>query len=176
MSIEALKSMIPDYAKDTKLNLSKIMTVEGATGLTEAQIFGTALACSYSLKNKTLLENIRAVAETVLDEAHIQAAKSASSIMAMNNIYYRFVHLVEDSELSHMPAGLRMQVIMNSGIEKKDFELYALAISSINGCGMCMDSHVKTLIHEGLSKSAIQSSIKIAAILASVAQVLTIEG
>ena len=174
MSIDILKNKIGDFAKDIKINLSKILTPDGAAGLTEVQIFGTALACAYSTKNHDIVGAIIETAGDILTEAHINAAKSAASIMAMNNVYYRFIHLVEDAEFGHMPAGLRMQVIMNSGIDKKDFEFYSLAVSAINGCGMCMDSHVKTLLHEGASKTAIQSAVKIASVINAVSQALAI--
>lgn len=174
MSIDILKAGIGDYAKDIRLNLSKVLTPDGAAGLVQNQIFVVALSCAYAVKNQDLVGAILAESGNALSDAEKTAAKSAASIMAMNNIYYRFIHLVEDTEFAHMPAGLRMQILMNSGIDKKDFELCALAVSAINGCGMCMDSHVKTLIHEGVSKQAIQSAIKIASVIHATAQALWI--
>lgn len=175
MSLTHIKDSLGDYAKDIKLNLSKILTKDGSQGLNELQIFGIALACSYSLKHEALVNAILAEAGDILDDAHKNAAKAAATIMAMNNIYYRFVHLTEDKEFAHMPAGLRMQVIMNSGIDKVDFELYALAISAINGCGMCMDSHVKTVVSHAISKTGVQSAVKIASVLHAVVQALAIK-
>ena len=66
------------------------------------------------------------------------AARAAAAIMGMNNIYYRFLHLVEDAEYQTMPARLRMNVIGNPGIDKLDFELLSLAVSAVNGCGLCV--------------------------------------
>ena len=63
--------------------------------------------------------------------------------MGMNNIYYRFLHLVEDGEYQTMPARLRMNIIGNPGIDKLDFELLSLAVSAVNGCGLCVTSHEK---------------------------------
>jgi alkyl hydroperoxide reductase subunit D len=85
--------------------------------------------------------------------------------MAMNNIYYRFVHLVSDKSFASLPAKLRMNIIANPGIDKLDFELSCLAVSAINGCGMCIDAHAKTLEQAGISKLAIQSAVRIAAVL-----------
>ncbi len=62
--------------------------------------------------------------------------------MAMNNVYYRFTHLAGNQEYRNMPAKLRMNVIGATGIDKIDFELFSLAVSAINGCGMCIDAHV----------------------------------
>ncbi|MDF2691231.1 MAG: ahpD, partial [Gammaproteobacteria bacterium] len=158
MNIQTLKEQLPAAAKDIKLNLA-VLTEEGAPELSMPQIYSIALACAYNIKNKSLIEAI--LAEAILSEVQIEAAKAAASIMAMNNIYYRFVHLVSDKSYAAMPAKLRMNVIGNPGVDKLDFELCSLAVSAINGCGMCIDSHVKALEQAGASKVAIQSAIRI---------------
>ena len=73
------------------------------------------------------------------------AARAAASIMAMNNIYYRFTHLASAPDYKTLPARLRMNVIGKPGVDKADFELWCLAVSAINGCGVCIDSHEKIL-------------------------------
>ena len=92
--------------------------------------------------------------------------------MGMNNIYYRFLHLVEDAEYAQMPARLRMNVIGNPGIDKLDFELLSLAVSAINGCGMCIVAHEQQLRKHEVSREAIQSAVRIAATIHAVAGVL----
>ena len=89
--------------------------------------------------------------------------------MGMNNIYYRFLHLVEDGEYQTMPARLRMNVIANHGIDKLDFELISLAVSAVNGCGLCVTSHEKKLRSHDVSREAIQSAVRIAATIHAVA-------
>lgn len=175
MSLDNLKEMMPSYAKDTKLNLSSVLTEAGSPNLTLNQIYGTALACAYTTKNQVLIREILEEVQGTLSPQEIEAVKAATSIMGMNNIYYRFLHMASDKEFSQYPANLRMQVIGNPGIDKKDFELYSLAVSAINGCGMCIDSHVHHLVKEGVHKTGIQSSIRIAAVINAAAQVLTIE-
>jgi alkyl hydroperoxide reductase subunit D len=169
MNIEELKSSLSDYAKDIKLNLGSVLTEEGAPDLTQAQIYSIALASAYATKNTALISAISADASTLGDEAK-HAAKAAASIMAMNNVYYRFAHLVGDKEYSKMPAKLRMNVIGNSGVEKVDFELMSLAVSAINGCGMCMDAHVHEVTKAGISKQGVQSCIRIASVINAAAQ------
>lgn len=175
MSIEQLRQQLPDYAKDTKLNISKVLTEDGAEGLTEAQIYSIALACAYATKTPALIEAIYQDSEAILTAEQQNAAKAAATIMGMNNVYYRFVHLVSDDSYATLPANLRMNIMANSGVEKVDFELMSLAVSSINGCGMCIDAHVKTVTSEGVSKTGVQSCIRIAAVVTSLAQALTIE-
>lgn len=165
MSIEHLKNKLPETAKDIKLNLSIILTEEGAPDLTQNQIGGIVLASAYATKNKTVIEAIREEVGAYLTEAEINAAKSSATIMAMNNIYYRFVHLVSDKSFSSLPAKLRMNVIGNPGIDKINFELNCLAVSAINGCGLCLDSHTNALLKAGMSKLGIQSCIRIAAVI-----------
>jgi lipoyl-dependent peroxiredoxin subunit D len=165
MTIETLKNKLLDNAKDIKLNLSSIFTEAGSPDLTKNQIGGVALASAYSIKNEVLIQAILSEVKPVLSETEINAAQSAASIMAMNNIYYRFIHLVNDKDFSSMPANLRMSVIGNPGIDKINFELNCLAVSAINGCGMCIEAHTHSLIKLGMSKIGIQSSVRIASVL-----------
>ncbi len=175
MSIKELKTALPIYAKDMKLNLGSVLTEEGAPGLSQSQIAMIALGCAYAVKDKTVIQGINGSASTVLSEQEINAVKAAATIMAMNNVYYRFTHLVSDKSYSTMPAKLRMNIMANPGIDKIDFELISLAVSAIEGCGLCIDSHVNVITKHGMSKEAIQSAIRIAATINAVAQALDIE-
>ena len=168
MSIEQLKNKLPEYAKDIKLNLTNVLSAEGAIDLSQKQIFFIALSVAYALKNHLIIESTLLEAKQILTEPDIHAAKAAATIMAMNNIYYRAMHLMSDKSFSTMPAKLRMNVIGNPGIDKTDFELACLAISAINGCGMCIDAHINELIKAGVTKLGIQSAIRIAAVLNAV--------
>ena len=96
-----------------------------------------------------------------------------AAIMGMNNIYYRFTHAVAAKDYAGMRAGLRMNIIMQHGVAATDFELWCLAVSAINGCSACMDSHERVVVEKGLSREAVQAAIKIAAVIHAVA--VTIE-
>ena len=89
--------------------------------------------------------------------------------MAMNNVYYRFTHLVSDDSYSRMPAGLRMNVIANPGVPAVDFEIWCLAVSVVNGCGRCVDAHEQTLRKAGVAANVIHTAVRLAAILQSAA-------
>jgi len=174
MSLATLSELIPDFAKDVRLNLSSVLTPEGAPDLKQNQIYAIALASAYATKQPMLFEMLEKEAEGLLSAEEVSACKSAASIMAMNNVYYRFLHLVGDEEYKKMPARLRMNIIGNPGIPKIDFELYCMAISAINGCGLCMEAHAHELEKAGVLKQTVQSSVRIAAVIASAAQVLSI--
>jgi len=174
MSLQELRSNLGEFAKDIKLNLGRVLDEDGSPGLSTNQIYSIALACAYTSKNDQVIKTLSAESENRLDETQINAAKAASTIMAMNNIYYRFVHLVSDQDYARKPANLRMNIIANPGVDKVDFELMSLAVSAINGCGMCIDSHVNELNKAGISKDGIQSTIRIASVINATAQALII--
>jgi lipoyl-dependent peroxiredoxin subunit D len=169
MSLETTKNRLPDYAKDLKLNLSSLLS-DGV--LTEQQRWGTLLATALAARNQELIAAVTADAAQQLSPAALSAAKAAASIMAMNNIYYRFTHLASDPDYATMPARLRMNVIANPGVEKADFELWSLAVSAINGCGKCIDAHDQVLRKAGVSREAIQQAVRIASVIHAVAATL----
>src|SRR5208282_6530711 len=172
MSLDAIRDAIPDFARDLKLNLGSVLTVEGAPGLNEQQIWSVALAAALAARNTAFARQIEQLASARLDAAHLKAAHGAAAIMGMNNVYYRFLHLVEDAEYAKLPARLRMNVIGSPGIAKADFELLALAVSAINGCGTCVASHERQLRQHGFAREAVQSAVRIAATVHAVARVL----
>ena len=175
MTIQMIRDQLPSYAKDIKLNLGNLLGGEGAEGLELNQVYGVALASAFATQQTDLIEAIANEAVDKLSNEEINAAKAAATIMGMNNIYYRFIHMSSDKEFSKMPAGLRMNVIGNPGIEKVDFELYALAVSAMNGCGMCIDAHVHEVLKGGITRQGVQSSIRIASVINATAQALVIQ-
>src|SRR6266508_4096291 len=157
MSIEALKDSIPDFAKDVRLNLTSMASDETLEPQTK---YGLFLASAIATRNPAVISAIEAIAVEQLAPA---------AVMAMNNIYYRFVHLASNKEYATMPARLRMNVIANPGVDKADFELWSLAVSAINGCGACIDAHEKILNEAGIAAATIQTAVRFAAIIQSVA-------
>jgi alkyl hydroperoxide reductase subunit D len=166
MSIDTLKNSIPDYAKDIKLNLSTLVNEDI---LTDQQKWGCFLACALNTGNSILIKEVEEDALDHLSEEAFNAAKSSASIMAMNNIYYRFAHIATNKQYMTLPAKLRMNVIANPGVDRADFELWSLAVSALNGCGMCIDSHEATLTKEGITSEKIQTAVRIAAVVNAVA-------
>ncbi|MGI5165228.1 alkyl hydroperoxide reductase [Spirillospora sp. CA-253888] len=171
MSVDALKSSLPDYAKDTKLNLG---SVTSTSQLSEQQLWGTVLATALASRNPVVIRELAEEAGDYLSAEAFEAAKGAASIMAMNNVYYRSTHLLSDETYGTLRAGLRMNIIGKPGVDKVDFELWCLAVSAINGCGQCLDSHERVLRDAGMPREQIQEAIKIAAVVHAAA--LTLEG
>jgi alkyl hydroperoxide reductase subunit D len=172
MSVESLKTQLPDYAKDLKLNLS---SVAAEAALTDQQRWGALVATAIASRNGAVIRAIEAEARGKLSPEALAAAKTAAAIMAMNNVYYRFVHLVGQDDYRTMPARLRMNALAKPGVEKADFELWSLAVSAVNGCGMCLESHEQVLRDHGVSREAIQAAARIAAVVHAVAVTLEAE-
>ena len=168
MSLKTFADALPDYAKDLRLNLSSILNDQT---LGAERRDGLLLACAHGSGYKPLVEAAEADLSGKLGEKVANAARGAAALMAMNNVYYRFVHLVANPEYGSMPAKLRMNLIGSHGIAKEDFELFSIAVSAQNGCGMCMESHERVLLQHGVKPDTIQSAVRIAAVMKAIATV-----
>jgi lipoyl-dependent peroxiredoxin subunit D len=176
MSLDILKDRLPDYARDLKLNLSSLASEQLLTPQQRAGSFiAAALAAGHASTTQAVVD---AFGGELSPEA-LNGAKIAASLMAMNNIYYRFVHLMHagdhGGDYATLPAKLRMTAMARPGVDKVDFELWSLVVSAVNGCGMCLESHEKVLREHGLSAEQIQACIRIAATVHAVARTLAAE-
>lgn len=174
-NVTPIKDLIGDFAKDIRLNISSILTGTTPTDLTNNQILGVTLAVSFATGNTKLIETVQSSLTSELSQEEVHAAKSAAAIMAMNNVYYRSINQISDASFKKLPTGLRMQVIGRPGIDKVTFELYCLAISALNGCGHCLDSHSQVLQKANISNQDIQLAIKIASVIQAAHISITIE-
>ena len=168
MSIETLRGRLPDYAKDLKLNLGSLAT---EPSLSAQQRAGTFVAAALASRNAEATRAIVAEFGAQLSPEALAGAKAAAAIMAMNNVYYRFTHLVGGA-YPDMPAKLRMNVMARPGVDRADFELWSLAVSAVNGCGMCMESHEKVVRAAGITQEQVQAAVRIASVVHAVAATL----
>ena len=168
MSLKQFADTLPDYAKDLRLNLSSILSDQL---MGEERKLSLLLACAHGSGYRPLVAAAEAEVEGKLDDKVADAARGAAAVMAMNNVYYRFVHLVANPEYGTMPAKLRMNFIGSHGIAKEEFELFSIAVSAMNGCGMCIDSHERVLLEHGVKPDAIQSAVRIGAVMKALATV-----
>jgi alkyl hydroperoxide reductase subunit D len=170
MSLKDFAGQLPDFAKDIRLNVGSLLN---ESNLTDQRKYGLLLACAHGSGHKPLVEAAEAECTPKLSPEAANAARAAAAVMAMNNVYYRFTHLAGNKEYLNMPAKLRMNVIGAPGIDKDDFELFSLAVSAMNGCGMCIDAHEAVLKKAGATAEAIQSAVRIASVMKAVATVHT---
>ncbi|MBU3969200.1 MAG: alkyl hydroperoxide reductase, partial [Alphaproteobacteria bacterium] len=122
MSIDALRDLMPAYAKDISLNLGSLAS---ETVLNDQQKWGCFLASAHAIGVAPVVKAIEAQAATMLSPEAMNAAKAAAAIMGMNNIYYRSLHLMTNHEYTTIPARLRMNILANPGVDKMDFELWS---------------------------------------------------
>ena len=173
MSLDTLRDRLPAYAKDLSLNLSSLAN---ETALTDQQKWGAFLAAAHAVGQRTVVAAVEAAAQAAgLTLPAAEAAKVAAAIMGMNNVYYRSLHLISNPEYRTMPARLRMNVLANPGVEKADFELWSTAVSAVNGCGMCLDSHEAELKKHAVPAQNIQAALRIAAVVNAVSRVIAAE-
>ncbi len=169
-ALQQLAATMPDAAKDIRLNLASVLQSQA---LTPAQAFGAALAVAYASGSTPLVDAIVAAAGANLPAAHAADAQAAAALMAMNNVYYRFRHLVGKPDYEQLPARLRMQRLAAPAASKVDFELFALAVSAVNGCGTCVQAHERVVLAGGLTTTHVHDVVRIAAVFHAAALALS---
>ena len=169
--IERIREEIPEVGKDIRLNLQSVMS---GGSLSPAQRWGVAVASAVASRNPRLRDAVVAAARAEVDAAVIDDALAATAIMAMNNVYYRFRHLVGKESYLQRPARLRMNRLVKPATSKVDFELFCLAVSAINACEACIRSHEAVVVQGGLSEDAVHDAVRIAATIEAAAVALEI--
>ena len=170
--LQTIKGLIPDYAKDIRLNVDGTI---GRSSLEGNDAVGVALAAAFAAKSKVLVDAIRNAG--VLSPEETNGALTAAALMGMNNVWYPFVEMADDTDLSQQKAELRMNAYAsNGGVDKRRFEMYALAASIVGKCHFCIKSHYDLLKnHQGMSAQQLRDVGRIAAVINAAAQVIAAE-
>ena len=171
MSIEALRAQLPAYARDIATNLARLAD---ETVLSDQAKWGCFVASAHAVGEPMTLRAIDAAARAAgLSSEAFEAARTAAAIMAMNNVYFRALHLMEAPEYRSLPSRLRMNRLSHHpGVEIVDYELWCVAVSAINACGACLDSHAAELRERGVQPVQVQAALRIAAVVNAVACVM----
>ncbi len=165
--LDQLRESLPTVARDVKINLGNVLT---PGTLNAAQVWGVAIACAYTTRNKPLIAALVADAKQAdAGTPVLEDAQAAAILMGMNNVFYRFRHIVGNDEYSEKPARLRMQRINQPATNKADFELFCLAVSAIGNCQTCIRSHEHTVVEHGLTSDHINDAVRIAAVIQATA-------
>jgi lipoyl-dependent peroxiredoxin subunit D len=168
-ALDDLRESIPDAARDLKLNLQAVLA---ESSLSTAQRWGVAVASAVAARNPALREAVLADARAQVDAAVVEDGIAAAAIMGMNNVYYRFRHLIGRDVYKERPARLRMNRLAKPAGSKVDFELYSLAVSAINGCETCLQAHEKVVIAGGITEDQVHDAVRIAATIQGAAVAL----
>jgi alkyl hydroperoxide reductase subunit D len=165
--VDQVKAALPEYAKDTKLNLDAVIY---RSALDKAEAEACALAAAVATGNGKIVSLLMGNIE---DQVEVTAALTAASLMAMNNVWYPYVEMAEDERLTGLPAQLRMNAIAtHGGTTQARFEAYSLAASIVGKCHFCVKAHYETLKKEGYSVEQLRDIGRIAAVMTSVCRVL----
>jgi alkyl hydroperoxide reductase subunit D len=163
-ALKHLAETFPDAAKDIRLNLQAVLA-DGS--LSARQRFGVAYACALACRSRVLCEALIQDGGEHLDEAVLSDAQAAASLMAMNNVFYRFRHIVGKPSYSAIAPRLRMNRIAQPRTSKAELELMCLAVSAINNCEACVRSHEHTVVDGGMSEANVIDAVRIAATIAA---------
>jgi alkyl hydroperoxide reductase subunit D len=163
--IESVKEALPEYAKDTKLNIDAVLL---RSTLNPDEAMGCAVAALAATGNGKLLGVLLSDAP-----ADANAAMTAASLMAQNNVWYPFVEMADDPALAGLPAQLRMNAIAtHGGTTKERFEAYSLAASIVGKCHFCVKAHYEGLKKMGYTVEQLRDIGRIASVMNACAKVL----
>jgi len=174
MSIQALRDQLPAYAKDIATNLT-VLACE--TLLSDQAKWGCFVASACAVGEPETLRQVTVAArEAGLSDEAFRAARTAAAMMAMNNVYFRALHLMQAPEYRSLSSRLRMnRLAHHPGVETVDYELWCVAVSAINACGACLDSHEAELRARGVQPPQVQAALRIAAVVHAAGRVLAAE-
>lgn len=165
--VDALKETVPDYAKDTKLNLDSVIK-RSSLPIEEAE--AVAVAAAFATGNSKFWTWVHS---QISDRKEADAAITAASLMAMNNTWYPYIEMADDTNLTGLPAQLRMNAIStHGGTTKARFESYSLAASIVGKCHFCVKAHYETLKKEGYTVEQLRDIGRISSVINAVAKVL----
>ncbi|MEZ5037230.1 MAG: carboxymuconolactone decarboxylase family protein [Chitinophagales bacterium] len=158
------------YLRDLKMNVKSVLTTES---ISSKESYLLALATATNNNNRLLINAFTQKAkDNEATDAEIAEAQACASLLAANNVFYRFRHFVDKEVYNNSPARLRMNIMMSPVLGKEFFELVSLAISAINGCEMCVKSHEQSVLANGGTEQRIWDSIRIASIITSLGKVV----
>jgi lipoyl-dependent peroxiredoxin subunit D len=169
-AVEALRALIPEAAKDIKLNLTAVLS--GGV-LSPEQRWGVAVASAIASRNYELANAVIADARAASGDLVIEDAKAAAALMAMNNVFYRFRHMIDKESYAQKPARLRMNRLAQPATSKVNLELFSLAVSAIHGCESCIQAHERAVLEGGLTEDHVHEAIRIAATIHAAAVALS---
>lgn len=171
-ALNAIKDLIPDYAKDVRLNIDGVIA---RSSLPANEAVGAALAAAFAAKNATLVRIFRE--SGLLDATEVQGALTAASIMGMTNAWYSYIDMAADAELKNQQAGLRMNAYAtHGGVDQRRFELWSLSASIVGKCRFCISAHTDVLKKAGVGTSELKDVGRIASVVNAAAQILAAEG
>lgn len=168
----ALQAGDSRYIKDLKINTGNALNNTQYLSKKEAALIalGVAVNEKFLPLQESLSQKATAEGATAAEIAEIIAS---TSLMNINNVFYRFRHFMNKDSYNNQPAGIKMSIMMSPVLGKEFFELFCLAISAINGCEMCVRSHEQSVLQHGSTESRVFEAVKSAAMIKGLISVLS---
>lgn len=154
------------YLKDGRVNLKNALTSDHLNDK-EIALLGMAIAANQN--NDLLLSYFSKLAEQAeASKEEIAEAVACASLLAANNVFYRFRHFVDKAKYEELPARIKMNIMMKPITGKEFFELMSLAVSAVNGCEMCVKSHEQSVLKLGATEERVFDAVRLASVLVSI--------
>lgn len=157
-ALDAIRAEIPEVAKALRLNLTAVLD---SSTLPVSERWGVAIAVALASRSRRLADALVASRPAEVSTKTVEAAVAASALMGMTNVFYRFHHLVGKPSYKQKSTRLRTR----PGTASAAFELFALAVSAVNGCETCVRSHEATLLQQGTTEDQIHETVRIASVI-----------
>ena len=168
---QALLNVNARYIKDLKINTSNVLNNNQHLSRKESVLLSLGIAVNERVV--FLQEAFTGLAvEAGATEAEIAEMIACTSLMATNNVFYRFRHFMQKEYYTATPAGIKMSIMMNPVLGKEFFELASLVISSVNGCEMCVTSHEQSVLQHGSSEGKVLEAVKLGAVIKGLITIL----
>lgn len=158
------------YLRDLKLNFNSTLT---SAHLNNKECALIGLSTAINNNNIPLTQFFTGYArDQDATTAEIAEAAGCASLLAANNIFYRFRHFTKKEKYSQLPVRIRMQIMGSPVTGKEFFELMSLAISAVNGCEMCVNAHEESLIKLGATEERVFDAVRIASLVTSTGKII----
>jgi len=171
-ALESLSDGESKYLRDLRVNVKNVLN---SANINPKESYLLALSIAVNEKNNKLINSFTEKAKLLeANDAEIAETIACASQLAANNVFYRFRHFTKETNPAYqtMPAGIKMNVMMSPVLGKEFFELMSLAVSAVNGCESCVNSHEESVRKLGSSDARIFDAIRLASVIRGLALVV----
>ncbi len=164
-NLETMVAGETKFLRDIRINLKNTLSSEN---FSTKEAYMIALAIAVNEKHKLLIDSFTSFAKlNGANDAEIAEVYACAATLATNNVFYRFKHFIKETNENYqsMPAGIKMNIFTNPVTGKELFELISLAVSAVNGCESCVNSHEESVRKLGTSEGRIFDAVRLASVV-----------
>lgn len=170
LALDSLESADSRYLRDLKVNVSNVLK---SKHLSEKETALLSVSIASNAKNDELLKGFAKLAKAnEAIEEEIAEAIACASLLASNNVFYRFRHFLNKESYNKMPGKIKMNIMMKPVLGKEFFELMSLAVSAVNACEMCVNAHENSLKSLETTEERIWDAVRLASVISSLDKIV----